>query len=60
MSSLALNDGNCKDAFLRHINLLKTSGQLNLDIADIVPLAVANIIESSIRIYASSVSTPSH
>ncbi|XP_053409216.1 uncharacterized protein LOC128559962 [Mercenaria mercenaria] len=58
MSFLAKKDGNSKEAFLIDINLLKTNGQWNLDIADIVPLAVANITESTVRIYSSSVSTP--
>lgn len=57
MSFMAKDDENTKEAFLSDINLLKTSGQWNLDIADIIPLAVANITESCIRIYSSSVST---
>lgn len=58
MSFIGENDENTKEAFLSDINLLKTSGQWNSDIADIVPLAVTNITESCIRIYSSSASTP--
>ena len=37
---------------------MKTRGQWNLDIADIVPLATANFYGSVVRIYSSSISTP--
>lgn len=58
MSFLTTSDVNSKDTFLRDIDLLKTNGKWNMEIADIVPLAVANIMESTIRIYSSSVTTP--
>lgn len=50
-------DGSSKEEFLRDINLLKTSGEWNLEIADIVPLTVVNIKEGTLRINSNSVST---
>lgn len=51
-----------KDAFhrkfLKEVDMLKVDGAWNLDIADIVPLAVANYYASTVRIYSSSISTP--
>lgn len=51
-----------KDAFhrniLKEVDMLKADGAWNLDIADIVPLAVANYYASTVRIYSSSISTP--
>lgn len=44
--------------FLDKIEVLKSSGTWNMDIADVIPMALSNKFTCNIRIYSSSISAP--
>jgi len=62
-SYMAFTEGNeatelRKDEFCKEVEKLKRNGEWNIDIADILPLAVANYLGCNVRIYSSALSTP--